>query len=107
MSLDVYLEVTQPVDVFSANITHNLRDMAKEAGIHEHLWVPENLGITRAKDLIAPLRSGIHKMKADPERFKKYDAHNGWGLYHQFLPWLERYLEACIEYPNAEVRVSR
>lgn len=107
MSLDVYLSVVQSVDVYSANITHNLNSMAKEAGIYEHLWHPEEIGITKASQLIDPLRLGLMLMKSDPERFKAFNAKNGWGLYENFVPWIERYLAACEENPEAEVRASR
>lgn len=40
-------------------------------------------------------------------RFRAYDSPNGWGTYDNFVPWLEKYLAACEEYPDAEVRVSR
>jgi hypothetical protein len=39
--------------------------------------------------------------------FKMHDAPNGWGTYEQFLPWLEEYLRACEENPDAIVMVSR
>jgi len=107
MSLDVYLKRTQPTTVFDANITHNLADMAEEAGIYKHLWRPEEIGITKAEQLIGPLRAGLEIMKADPERFKKHNSPNGWGMYEHFLPWIESYINACEEYPDAEVEVSR
>lgn len=107
MSLDVYLTVTQPTEVYSANITHNLGAMAAEAGIYQHLWRPEEIGITKAADLIEPLRAGLALMKADPPRFEKHNAPNGWGLYKHFVPFVETYLAACIEQPDADVRVSR
>jgi hypothetical protein len=113
MSLDVYLEKNKceccgrAEEGYSANITHNLGKMANEAGIYEACWRPEEIGVTKAKQLIEPLRAGIEMMKDDPDRFKKHDSPNGWGLYVDFLPWLERYLEACIEMPEATVSVSR
>ncbi len=108
MSLDVYLRVRQPsVGVFNANITHNLAGMAKEAGIYQHLWHPEDIGITRAWQLIEPLRTGIALMKSDPERFSKHDAENGWGTYGNFVPWVEEYLAVCERFPEAYVSVSR
>ena len=107
MSLDVSLTVVRPVEVFEANITHNLGVMAKEVGIYKHLWRPDELGITKAKELIEPLEKGLALMKSDPERFEKLNAANGWGLYENFVPWIERYIIACKEYPNAKVRVSR
>ena len=107
MSLDVYLEELQPNEVFSANITHNLTEMAVQAGIYYPLWRPEEIGITVAKDLIPFLEAGLILLKDSPEYFSKFNAPNGWGMYEQFVPWVERYLEACREYPNAKVRVSR
>ena len=107
MSLDVYLTAVRPVTIYDANITHNLGAMASEAGIYRHLWRPEELGIVKAAQLIEPLRAGLALLTADPERFKKHNAPNGWGLYKDFVPFVERYLAACEENPDADVRVSR
>jgi len=107
MSLDVYLNNTQKTCVFSSNITHNLAAMATEAGIYYHLWRPEEIGISKANQLIEPLRAGVAAMKSDPERFKKLDSPNGWGLYKHFVPFVEEYLEACEQFPDAEIEVSR
>ena len=106
MSLDVYLTETVPTEVFSANITHNLGKMAEQAGIYEHLWRPQENGITKAHQLIAPLRAGLEIMRGDPEKFKSFDAPNGWGRYDNFVPWVERYLSACEQHPDADVSVS-
>jgi hypothetical protein len=113
MSLDVDLECNpcphcgRSGEGFSANITHNLRAMAEEAGIYGIVWRPEENGITCARQLIGPLRMAIAEMWADPARFKKHNAPNGWGLYKHFLPWLEQYLAACEQMPDATVRASR
>lgn len=113
MSLDVYLTPNKCEhcgrrgEGFSSNITHNLNSMAAEAGIYEIVWRPEENGITKAKQLIEPLRKAIAEMKIDPERFKKHNAPNGWGLYEHFVPWLEEYLAACESEPEAAVSVSR
>ena len=92
---------------YSANITHNLNKMADEAGIYGILWRPEENGIEKAAQLIEPLRKAIAEMKADPPRFEKHNSPNGWGLYENFVPWLERLLVACEEYPEAAVHASR
>jgi hypothetical protein len=107
MSLDVYLTEVRPTEVYSRNITHNLNKMATEAGIYEPLWRPEEVGITHAHQLIAPLTEGLMKLKADPEHYEKFNAPNGWGTYEHFVPFVEDYLNACIENPNAEVRACR
>jgi hypothetical protein len=107
MSLDVYLVVVKPTEVFSANITHNLSKMAEEAGIYYCLWRPEELNITIAKQLINPLRIGLKKMKDNPEKFKAFNPPNGWGTYEHFVPWLEEYINACEAYPEANIKVNR
>lgn len=125
MSLDVYLtgenrEVsctcphcdnvhtrTETEQFYDSNITHNLNQMAKEAGIYEACWRPEEIGITKAKELIEPLRAGLALMVADPQRFEKHNAKNGWGLYKHFVSWVRKYLAACEQHPEANVKASR
>lgn len=125
MSLDVYLEdepssrqcicpecgdvhaTERAAYMFDANITHNLGPMAEAAGIYDHVWRPEEIGVQRASQLIAPLRTGLERLRAEPERFLAMDAANGWGRYVDFVPWLEEYIAACEQYPEALVRVSR
>lgn len=107
MSLDVYLLETKEVEVYKANITHNLGEMAREAGIYQHLWRPEELHITKAKDLIIPLQLGLEKLKKSPAHFKQFDAKNGWGTYEHFVPFVEKYLEACQTNPEATVMACR
>lgn len=121
MSLDVHLygkgekepcpecgqdRIKKP-ELYWANITHNLNKMAEAAGIYEALWRPEEIKATTGAHLIHPLEKGLELLKCDPERFKKYDAPNGWGLYEHFVPFVEKYLEACRNYPEAEVSASR
>lgn len=93
--------------VFDANITHNLNKMADAAGIYEACWRPEEIGATKASDIIPILEKGFEDMKARPEYYKQFDLPNGWGLYIHFLPWVESYLNACRKYPDAIIEVSR
>lgn len=106
MSLDVTLRAVRMTEIFSANYTHNVIDMAKKAGIYGPVWRPEESDITLAGQLIEPLRKGIEDMENHPDEYKKLDSDNGWGTYATFLPWLKEYLKACEENPSAEVSVS-
>jgi len=107
MSLDVYLEVIRPTAIYDANITHNLNKMAGAAGIYKHLWRPEEIGITTAGQLVAPLRAGLALLMAEPERFKAMNPPNGWGSYDNLVKFVNDYLHACEENAEAAVRVSR
>ena len=112
--------------VYSGNITHNLGDMAEEAGIYEALWRPYRLSPhfiktddydyeyeqeksirIVASDISGIVREGLKKMKADPEHYKAFDSPNGWGLYEHFVPFIEEYLEALEKYPDAVVNCDR
>lgn len=94
-------------ELFDANITHNLGKMADKAGIYEACWRPEEIGAKQAKDILPLLEKGYADLKARPDYFKQFDSPNGWGLYIHFLPWVENYLNACKEYPEATIWVSR
>ena len=124
MSLDVYLTGTAtkeqcqcdhcgntyerdvPERLYEANITHNLNIMAEKAGIYECMWRPDEHGFTKAAQLVEPLRAGLSKLKDDPEYYQTFDSKNGWGLYKHFVSFVEKYLRACEEYPEADVSVS-
>lgn len=120
-------------ELYSANITHNLTTMAEKAGLYKALWRPfyynsyvleymdakeiegnevledtvESLAEVRARDIIKPIEKGLKKLKAKPEYFEQFNSPNGWGMYEHFVPFVENYLEALKEFPNAYVRVWR
>lgn len=113
-------------EVYDANITHNLGGMAKEAGIYEALWRPYRLKEefvptedyhkemefeesveVRAYEIIPILEKGLEDLKANPEHYKTFDSPNGWGIYENFVPFVEKYLDASKQYPEAIVNVWR
>ena len=120
MSLDVYLtrkkwvsydegktHTEENEEVYWANITHNLNKMAGEAGIYEALWRPEEIGKTKANEIVKLLEKGLADLKTRPKHFETFNSPNGWGMYEHFVPFVEKYLEACKEYPDAIIEVSR
>ena len=110
MSLDFYLHYIKDgnkIEVFWRNITHNLTQMADKAGIYEALWRPEEIKAKKAKDIVERLEKGLKKLKAKPKYFEKFDSPNGWGIYDNFVPFVEGCLDACKKYPNAKIYVSR
>lgn len=101
------IEVEGGKEVYDANITHNLGPMAKAAGIYYALWRPEEIGISKAKYLIPLLQMGYDNLIANPTFYGSFNSPNGWGSYKNFVPFVKKYLEACIEYPEATIEVSR
>lgn len=120
MGLNVYLNRSRYVsydkgqtytedneELYSSNITHNLGKMADEAGIYYALWRPEEIGKTKAGDIVELLEAGIADLKARPDYFKQFNSPNGWGMYEHFVPFVEEYLEACKSHPDSIIEVSR
>tara|TARA_R110000868_G_scaffold22396_1_gene91885 strand:+ start:141 stop:563 length:423 start_codon:yes stop_codon:yes gene_type:complete len=114
-------------EVYSANITHNLGKMADEAGLYEALWRPyqlksgydiaegdhdaeykyEEANPVIAHEIIEIVEKGLKDMKKRPKHYEKFNSSNGWGMYHNFVPWVERYLEALKKFPDAQVECDR
>jgi hypothetical protein len=92
---------------YNGNITHNLGEMAKAAGIYRHLWRPDEIGVSRAEELIEPLAGGLARLQAEPETFRIHNPPNGWGSYEGFVQFVADYLDACKANPTATVRVWR
>lgn len=119
MSLDVYLTRKKFVSydmvtfteeeegLYDDNITHNLNEMAKAVGLYEYLLRPDEIGITKASQLIEPLIIGLAKLREDELYLQTLNPSNGWGSYHGLVEFVRLYLDACKEFPNAEVTVDR
>lgn len=120
MSLDVHLNrkqylsydkgttyTEQDEQVYWANITHNLGEMARKAGIYKALWRPEEINAVKAQDITKILEDGLTDLKKRKQYFEQFNSPNGWGMYEHFVPFVEEYLNACKEYPEALIEVSR
>ena len=117
----------QREEVYGANITHNLGKMAEKAGIYEALWRPyqlkegynipeddydaeyefEEANPVKAHEIIEIIEKGLTDMKKRPKHYEKFNSPNGWGMYHNFVPWIEEYLKALKEFPDAQVVCDR
>ncbi len=89
------------------NVTHNLNNMAKAVGLYEVLWRPEEIGITTASQMIAPLEEGLDELVANPDKYKAFNPPNGWGDYDIFVDFCKLALRDCCEYPDATIEVGR
>lgn len=111
MSLDVYLVDNSKDEysryLYSRNITHNLNTMADAAGIYEYLWHPDEIKIKKASELVEPLTDGLYRLRKLADHFRKYNPKNGWGSYEGLVAFVEEYLQACKDNPEANVEVSR
>lgn len=106
MSLDVSL-VKNGAEVYAANITHNLTGMAKECGLYYALWRPEERGMRHACNLTADIREGLSRLVTNKAEMEKFNPENGWGDWQALVTFAADYLDACRNYPDAEVEVSR
>lgn len=131
MGLDIYFKdptATYEVDyLLEFGITHNLYNMAEEAGIGKALWNPytllpefENFKGTNKEEydfeethpveaelLEEVLEKGLKKLKKRPDFFKTFDSPNGWGNYDTLVRFTEQYLNGIYKYPKAFIITSR
>lgn len=105
MSLDVYIKATVPTNVYSANITHNLGQMAREVSqeFYLALWHPEDLKIRRAVELAPLIKRGLDELLAKPAHYRQFNPENGWGNYDNLVLFATEYLVALSEHPDGEV----
>jgi hypothetical protein len=104
MGFSLHFERTEPVEVWSRNLTYNLCPMMREAGVYDALVEPHDVGITKAHQLVKPLKAGLRKLKRSSAKYKKFNPPNGWGTYEGLITFIEDTLVACKEYPDAEVK---
>ena len=115
MSLDVclYIDVDtggkekERIYLYESNITHNLGKMASKADIYKCLWSPEEIQCYKARDIIGQLSWGLKSLKDNPDYYRKFNSPNGWGTYKHFVPFVEKYLEACKKHPKAIIEVGK
>lgn len=107
MSLDITLTAVRPTSVWDGNITHNLNKMAAAVGIYDAMWHPDRIGATHAAQIIGRLREGLEMLKSDPEHYSTFEPSNKWGTYADLVKFVEEYLAACEENPDAEIVAYR
>lgn len=109
MSLDITLE-QDGIEVFTANITHNCRAMAKKMGIYQALWNPSDKSIVseleNAWDLQYFLHKGLHFAKHNKEVVKELE-NPEWGTYENFISFVQEVCDACLMYPKAKVVICK
>lgn len=113
--------------VFDYNITHNLGGMADKANLYEALWRPhrlkENYNIPEddydaeyefessntvyASEIIPILQSGLSRLKSGRKYYEQFNPENGWGNYDGLVKFVEEYLKACLEFPDAIIITNR
>lgn len=86
---------------------HNLAKMANAAGLYEVMWDAHDRGYTCAEQLIPKLEQGIINLVCEEEHYKTFNPENGWGSYEGLLRFAGKYLNACKQYPEALIEVSR
>lgn len=97
MSYDIDFRVkVEGIDAFvsvgdcKANTTWNVRKMIElSTGLP---WLNEqNNGY--CKDIIPRIERGLEELRRYPEKYKPYEAHNGWGTVNSTIEFFERIIK--------------
>ena len=106
MSYDIWLEIDTGAGEKvqcgeSWNYTSNMGPAWREAGADLREFDGKLAG-----ECVVVLGDAIEVMRGDPEKYRKFDAPNGWGTYDTLVPALERLLLTMRRHPKAIVVVS-
>ena len=82
-----------------ANITWNVRKIiVRSTGLP---WLnEENNGF--CKDIIPRIEKGLEELKNHPEKYKKYEAPNGWGTVQGTIRFFEEIIKAWRDFKKWE-----
>ena len=98
--LDIYAPVAWGDIV---NITWNVHELIK----HSSGWDIDNeKNNGTAEDIAKFIVHGINELEQHPDKYKKYEAHNGWGTVKGTLKFYRKFLPYLQEYPYAYVFVQ-
>lgn len=113
MGLNITILVTKPVEVYSDNITHNLGKMAAEVKLsngmtlYQVLWRPDEHQLVLAKDIGDLLDEAWNILLSNPNHYRQFNPHNGWGSYDGLCQFVHEYRNACLENLSGEISVCR
>lgn len=97
MRTTVFLVDASGTRLFDATISKEFEAVAEEAGIAEHLYEPDVIGMKTAEQLSDSLaNAGMKLLDQDPTPHRQH-----------FAGWLGKYLKACTEFPAARIEVTR
>jgi hypothetical protein len=91
-------------EIFTRNITHNVGTMWRKAGVYDALYKSDN---KKASEIIEELKKGCEDMIEHAEEYELLNPDNGWGDYEGAVYFLKDILDACKNYPNARIEISR
>lgn len=91
--LNKYIEVESV-----ANITWNVRELIKQSSGWDIKNEDENGFI---KDWIPMIENGIEELTNNPEKYRQYEAKNGWGTVESTLGFYKDCLNKYREYKNS------
>lgn len=93
--------------VFDDVITHNLKEMAEQVGVHKCLWEIETTPFTTAADIQPAIGAGITQLAIHPDLYKTFNHVSGYGTYEHLLEFLTRLNDVCLTYPDAWIGSSK
>lgn len=93
--IDKYVEVGQ----CDANTTYNVREMiVKATGLEWHNCANNGLCI----DIIPHIEKGYGELTKHPQKYKQFEASNGWGTVESTMQFFERIISAWNDFAKYE-----
>lgn len=99
--------------IWHGNITHNLAEMASDClswgdcNLCDLLWRDEQPAFDKWF-YVSHLTYCLNVLENDPEHYKQFNPHNGWGTYEQLCKFVEDFIIALVNAPEgSHIEYSR
>lgn len=101
-SEDDILDAIRDKVVFAHQIPPDFAEVARLTNLYQVIWEPNSIATT-AGGLIPTLYIAINDMSLDSIKYKIHELDNGLEAYERLAVFAQKYLDACIKYPDAKV----
>jgi len=101
-----YLQDTKEVTIRldSANVTHNLADLAEALQVYDLLWCGTGI---KAGDALGTVKRAKGELLANKDYYKKFESPGGWGTVADMVRFLSEVVSLCEDYPEALFECNR
>lgn len=103
MMVEVMVEDKHEGVVFHCVFTEEFTSALETAGVYDVVWHPGGMGIKLADDVWPYLSQALSEMEGSASFYTRMCG--GATLYSHLYDLLERYAQACADYPSGAVKV--
>jgi hypothetical protein len=75
--------------------------------LYDVMWRPDEHNMVYAHHIAEYLDKAFNVLLSEPNFFSTFNPENGWGSYEGLVDFVYEYRNACWDFPDAELHISR